>query len=107
MVGGRKWWASGAMDPRCAVAIFMGKSSPQAAMHKQQSMLLIPFDSPGVRVIRPMSVYGYDDAPHGHAEVEFQVGCLCFACDLMRPSQPWRGLLHAKPGLLPQVRCGH
>ncbi|KAK9800301.1 hypothetical protein WJX73_008428 [Symbiochloris irregularis] len=71
-VQGRKWWASGAMDPRCAVAIFMGKSSPQAAQHKQQSMLLIPFDSTGVQVIRPMSVYGYDDAPHGHAEVVFQ-----------------------------------
>lgn len=76
VLSGRKWWASGAMDPRCKIAIFMGKSSPSAAKHKQQSMVLVPLDTPGVRIIRPMTVYGYDDAPHGHAEVVFEVG-LC------------------------------
>ena len=73
VVHGHKWWASGAMDPRCRIAIFMGKSSPSAAQHKQQSMILVPMDSPGVRIVRPMTVYGYDDAPHGHAEVMFEV----------------------------------
>jgi acyl-CoA dehydrogenase len=68
---GTKWWTSGACDPRCALAIFMGKSSPGAAPHAQQSMILVPMDAPGVVVLRALTVYGYDDAPHGHAEMAF------------------------------------
>ena len=68
---GRKWWISGAMDPRCSIVIFMGKSDPKAGRHNQQSMILVPMDTPGVKVIRPLTVYGYDDAPHGHAEMVF------------------------------------
>lgn len=71
VVNGRKWWTSGAMDPRCEVLIFMGKTDPDADRHRQQSMLLIPLDTPGVKVLRPLTVYGYDHAPHGHAEIEF------------------------------------
>ncbi|KAG1679496.1 hypothetical protein FOA52_011095 [Chlamydomonas sp. UWO 241] len=71
LLTGLKWWTSGACDPRCKVAIFMGKTDPSAKPHAQQSMVLVPFDAPGVRVVRPMLVYGYDDAPHGHAEVDF------------------------------------
>ena len=78
IVSGQKWWTSGAPDPRCKIAIFMGKTDPSAATHKQQSMILVPMDAPGVRVIRPLNVYGYDDAPHGHAEMAFQVSC--YAC---------------------------
>ena len=73
MLNGHKWWASGATDPRCHIAIFMGKSSPQAPQHKQQSMVLVPLASPGVQVLRPLTVLGFDDAPHGHAEILFQV----------------------------------
>ncbi|KAK9844638.1 hypothetical protein WJX74_005074 [Apatococcus lobatus] len=72
VVRGHKWWASGAMDPRCAVAIFMGKTDPQADTYRQQSMILVPMDAPGVCIIRPLDVFGYDDAPHGHAEVMFE-----------------------------------
>jgi acyl-CoA dehydrogenase len=72
VVNGRKWWTSGAGDPRCAVFIFMGKSDPSAAKHLQQSMILVPRDAPGVKVIRPLNVFGYDDAPHGHMEVLFE-----------------------------------
>ena len=70
-VNGRKWWTSGAGDPRCAVAIFMGKTDPQAPKHQQQSMILVPMSAHGVTIERMLSVYGYDDAPHGHAEVTF------------------------------------
>ena len=72
MLDGVKWWTSGAMDPRCRICIFMGKTDPAAAAHRQQSMVLVPMDTPGVDVVRPMMVYGYDDAPHGHAEVHFK-----------------------------------
>ena len=73
VLSGRKWWASGAMDPRCKICIFMGKTDPSAATHKQQSMILVPMDAPGVTIVRPLTVYGYDDAPHGHAELLFEV----------------------------------
>ena len=72
IVNGRKWWSSGAPDPRCRIFIFMGKTSPDAARHAQQSMILIPRDAPGVTVLRPLTVFGYDDAPHGHGEVLFE-----------------------------------
>src|SRR6202008_4811980 len=66
------WWTSGAMDRRCRIAIFMGQTDPPAASHKRQSMILVPMDSPGIRIVRPLSVFGYDDAPHGHAEVIYE-----------------------------------
>jgi acyl-CoA dehydrogenase len=72
LINGRKWWSSGAGDPRCKVAIFMGKTDPSAPVHKQQSMILVPMDAPGVRIVRLLSVFGYDHAPHGHAEVAFE-----------------------------------
>jgi acyl-CoA dehydrogenase len=72
LVNGRKWWASGGGDPRCKIAIFMGKTDPAAPPHKQQSMILVPMDSPGVQVTRLLSVFGYDHAPHGHAEIVFE-----------------------------------
>jgi acyl-CoA dehydrogenase len=72
VINARKWWTSGAMDPRCKIFILMGKTDPNAARHQQQSMILVPRDTPGVRVVRPLTVFGYDDAPHGHAEVEFK-----------------------------------
>jgi acyl-CoA dehydrogenase len=71
VLNGRKWWISGASDPRCRVAIFMGKTDPSAPIHRQQSMVLVPMDSPGVKVERSLTVFGYDHAPHGHAEVTF------------------------------------
>ncbi|MGD8326690.1 MAG: acyl-CoA dehydrogenase family protein [Sphingomonadales bacterium] len=71
VINGRKWWTSGAGDPRCKVLIFMGKTDPNAEKHKQQSMILVPMDTPGITKIRPLSVFGYDDAPHGHLEVSF------------------------------------
>jgi acyl-CoA dehydrogenase len=72
LINARKWWTSGAMDPRCKIFILMGKTDPNAPRHQQQSMILVPRDTPGVRVVRPLTVFGYDDAPHGHAEVEFK-----------------------------------
>ncbi len=72
VVNGRKWYISGAGDPRCTVAIVMGRSNPDAATHQQQSMILVPMDTPGVTVRRMLPVFGYDDAPHGHAEVTFE-----------------------------------
>jgi acyl-CoA dehydrogenase len=71
VINGRKWWTSGAGDPRCRILIFMGKSDPAAPKHLQQSMILVPRDAPGVRMVRHLPVFGYDDAPHGHMEVDF------------------------------------
>jgi acyl-CoA dehydrogenase len=72
VINGRKWWTSGAGDPRCKIAIFMGKTDPSAPVHQQQSMLLVPMDAPGVKVERLLTVFGYDHAPHGHGEVSFR-----------------------------------
>jgi len=72
ILNGRKWWSSGAGDPRCKVFIFMGKTDPDAPRHRQQSMIVVPRDTPGVTVERTLSVYGYDHAPHGHAEIGFE-----------------------------------
>ncbi len=72
VINGRKWWTSGAGDPRCKIAIFMGKTDPSAATHHQQSMILVPMDTPGVKIERLLHVFGYDHAPHGHAEVTFK-----------------------------------
>ncbi len=69
VINGTKWWSSGAGDPRCAVYIVMGKTNPDAPKHAQQSMVIVPANTPGVKVVRPLSVFGYDDAPHGHMEV--------------------------------------
>ncbi|MDP4609263.1 MAG: acyl-CoA dehydrogenase family protein [Burkholderiaceae bacterium] len=69
VLNGRKWWSSGAGDPRCAVYIVMGKTDPTAGRHQQQSMIVVPSNAPGIKVIRPLTVFGYDDAPHGHMEV--------------------------------------
>jgi acyl-CoA dehydrogenase len=69
VLNGRKWWSSGLGDPRCKVLIVMGKTNPDAGRHEQQSMIVVPTDSPGVKVLRALSVFGYDDAPHGHMEV--------------------------------------
>ena len=69
VINGTKWWSSGAGDPRCAIYILMGKTNPEAGRHEQQSMVLVPANTPGITVIRPLSVFGYDDAPHGHMEV--------------------------------------
>ena len=72
VLNGRKWWISGAGDPRCAIAIFMGLSDPQADPHQRQSMILVPMDADGVTIQRMMTVFGYDDSPHGHAEITFE-----------------------------------
>src|ERR1051325_106753 len=72
VINGRKWWTSGAGDPRCKLSIFMGKTDESAPIHRQQAMILVPMDADGVRVVRLLSVYGYDHAPHGHAEVVFE-----------------------------------
>ncbi len=73
VVNGRKWWTSGAPDPRCKILIFMGQTDPQnASAHSRQSMILVPMDAPGVTMVRPLTVFGYDHAPHGHGEVDFK-----------------------------------
>ncbi|MEP9406037.1 acyl-CoA dehydrogenase [Peribacillus frigoritolerans] len=72
VINGRKWWSSGAGDPRCKIAIVMGKTDPDAAKHEQQSMILVPLDTPGVKIERMLPVFGYDHAPHGHAEITFE-----------------------------------
>ncbi len=72
VINGRKWWTSGGGDPRCKLLIFMGKTNPKADRHSQQSMVLVPRDTPGVEIMRPLTVFGYDDAPHGHMEVDFR-----------------------------------
>ena len=72
VVNGRKWWTSGAMDPRCRILIVMGKTDPTAELHRQQSMILVPMDTAGVKTVRHLPVFGYDDAPHGHAEMLFE-----------------------------------
>jgi acyl-CoA dehydrogenase len=72
IINGHKWWTSGAGDPRCKISIFMGKNDPSAEKHKQQSMILVPMDAPGVKIVRMLPVFGYDDAPHGHAEVIYE-----------------------------------
>jgi len=72
VINGRKWWSSGAGDPRCKIAIVMGKNDPEAPKHEQQSMILVPLDTPGVKIERVLPVFGYDHAPHGHAEISFQ-----------------------------------
>jgi len=69
VINGRKWWSSGMGDPRCKVAIVMGKTNPDAQLHQQQSQILVPMDAPGIKTLRMLPVFGYDDAPHGHAEV--------------------------------------
>jgi acyl-CoA dehydrogenase len=72
VINGHKWWISGAADPRCKVFITMGKSDPEAPRHSQQSMIVVPGDTPGIRIVRPLNVFGYDDAPHGHVEMYFE-----------------------------------
>jgi acyl-CoA dehydrogenase len=72
VINGRKWWISGAGDPRCQIYITMGKTDPQAARHQQQSMILVPAGTPGLTVVRPLPVFGYDDAPHGHCELTYE-----------------------------------
>ena len=71
VINGRKWWTSGAGDPRCEILIFMGKTNPEASRHSQQSMILVPMNTPGVKRLRLLTVLGYDHAPHGHGELEF------------------------------------
>lgn len=72
VINGHKWWISGAADPRCKVFIVMGKTDPEAPRHQQQSMILVPFDTPGITIKRALPVFGYDDAPHGHCEILFE-----------------------------------
>jgi acyl-CoA dehydrogenase len=72
VINGHKWWISGAADPRCAVFITMGKTDPDAPRHSQQSMVIVPADAKGIRIERPLTVFGYDDAPHGHVEMYFE-----------------------------------
>ncbi len=69
VINGHKWWSSGAMDPHCKIAIVMGKTNPEEHRHQQQSMILVPMDTPGLKIVRPLSVFGYNDSPEGHAEI--------------------------------------
>jgi acyl-CoA dehydrogenase len=85
VLDGRKWWTTGAGDPRCALLVVMGVTDPDASPHRRQSMLLVPMDTPGITVERPLSVFGYDDAPHGHVELRFD-----------RVRVPAANLLHAE-----------
>ncbi|MDQ3495317.1 MAG: acyl-CoA dehydrogenase family protein [Pseudomonadota bacterium] len=85
VLDGRKWWTTGAGDPRCALLVVMGVTNPDASPHRRQSMLLVPMDTPGITVERPLSVFGYDDAPHGHVELRFD-----------RVRVPAANLLHAE-----------
>ncbi|MGO4843574.1 acyl-CoA dehydrogenase family protein, partial [Rhizobiaceae sp. 2RAB30] len=71
VLNGRKWWISGVGDESCAVMIFLGLSNPDAPKHQRHSMILVPRDAPGIDVLRPLTVFGYDDAPHGHMEIVF------------------------------------
>ena len=73
VINGHKWWISGAGDPRCKVFITMGKTDPDAPRHSQQSMIVVPAETPGIRIVRPLNVFGYDDAPHGHVEMYFEI----------------------------------
>ena len=72
VIDGHKWWSSGAGDPRCELFIVMGKTDPSADVHHQQSMILVPANSPGIRVVRPLTVFGYDEAPHGHMDIQLE-----------------------------------
>ena len=72
VINGRKWWITGAPDPRCKISILMGKTDPDGPKHAQQSMILVPMDTPGITIVRPLTVFGYDDAPHGHAEITYE-----------------------------------
>ena len=72
VINGRKWWTSGIGDPRCKIIIFMGQTNPENPPHKRQSMVLVPMDTSGIKIVRPLNVFGYDDAPHGHAEVIYE-----------------------------------
>src|SRR5205085_6157685 len=72
VINGRKWWSSGAGDPRCKIYIIMGKTDPAGERHKQQSMIVVPSDAPGITVERSLSIFGYDDAPHGHMQVHLK-----------------------------------
>src|SRR5690606_3899639 len=72
VINGRKWWTTGAADPRCAVLIVMGVTEPDAPTHQRQSMVLVPMDTPGLRIVRPLTVFGFDDAPSGHVELAFE-----------------------------------
>ncbi|XP_059749680.1 acyl-CoA dehydrogenase family member 10 isoform X1 [Balaenoptera ricei] len=76
VINGHKWWVSGILDPRCQLCVFMGKTDPHAPRHQQQSMLLVPMDTPGIKIIRPLTVYGLEDAPGGHGEVLFEQVCV-------------------------------
>ena len=71
VINGQKWWSSGAMTTTCKIAIVMGKTDPSAERHRQQSMILVPLDTPGVEIVRALHVFGYDHAPHGHAEIHY------------------------------------
>ena len=95
LINGRKWWTSGASDPRCKVLVFMGKTDPSnTSVHRQQSMILVPMDTPGVRVVRSVPVFGCLDEPHGHPEVDFEnvrsKRCAAGRCSGPRSTGSWR-----------------